>query len=106
MRILFGFIGFFWLYTSVAQTDPETQKIIERRIEFIGENLEDSDLDLTVFLEDLYFFIENPLNLNEATFDELIRLHLLSDIQIIALLDYRKKYGQFISIYELEQFRN
>jgi len=84
-----------------AQPDDESQKIIERRIEFIGENLEDSDIDLTVFLEDLYFFLENPLNLNIAEFDDLNKLHLLTDVQIVAIINYRNKFGQFLTIYEL-----
>ena len=84
-----------------AQPDLEKQKIIERRIEFIGENLEDSDLDLTVFLDDFYAFLENPINLNNTTFEELSRLHLLSEIQIISLLNYVKKYGDMITVYEL-----
>jgi hypothetical protein len=101
MRIFLAFTGLILALNSYAQIDQESQKIIERRIEFIGENLEDSDLDLTVFLEDFYFFLENPLNLNTATNEDLLRLHLLSDVQIAALLNYKKKYGQFITIYEL-----
>ena len=86
---------------AAAQIDAERQKIIEKRVEFIGENLEDSDLDMTVILDDFYFFLENPLNLNTATFDELNRLRLLSDIQVLSIQNYRKKYGPFITVYEL-----
>ena len=101
MRIFSALACFLLTTFAWAQPDVESQKIIERRIEFIGENLEDSDLDLTVFLEDFYFFLENPLNLNEAGFDQLNRLHLLSDVQIISILNYRKRFGQFITTYEL-----
>jgi DNA uptake protein ComE-like DNA-binding protein len=101
MRFILAFTGLFSALQAGAQIDVESQKVIEQRIEFIGENLEDSDLDLTVFLEDFYFFLENPLNLNEADFDMLGRLHLLSDVQAIAILSYRKKYGDFITVYEL-----
>ncbi|MBI3135751.1 MAG: helix-hairpin-helix domain-containing protein [Bacteroidetes bacterium] len=101
MRIFLVLTGLLSALYASAQVTTESQKIIERRIEFIGENLEDSDLDLTVFLEDFYFFLENPLNLNEATFDQLGRLHLLTDVQIISILNYRKNYGQFITLYEL-----
>lgn len=94
-------IGFLFSCLAHAQPDTESQKIIERRIEFIGENLEDSDLDLTILVEDLYYFLEYPLNLNEANFEDLLRLHLLTDIQIMAILNYRKTYGQLLSIYEL-----
>lgn len=86
---------------SFAQNDPESQKVIEQRIEFIGENLEDSDIDLTAYLEDFYFFLDNPLNLNEAEFSDLDKLHLLTDVQIISIINYRKTYGQFLTLFEL-----
>lgn len=97
---LFGTV-YFLTILSIAQNDPESQKVIEKRIEFIGENLEDSDLDLTVFLEDLYFFLENPLNLNVAGYTDLMKLHLLTDVQVASIINYRKKFGQFITVYEL-----
>jgi hypothetical protein len=101
MRFFLALSGLILALQASAQIDVESQKVIERRIEFIGENLEDSDLDLTVFLEDFYLFLENPLNLNEADFEMLGRLHLLSDVQMISILNYRKKYGHFITVYEL-----
>ncbi|MBK7128774.1 MAG: helix-hairpin-helix domain-containing protein [Crocinitomicaceae bacterium] len=99
-RILLVIVLFCPLF-AVAQPGEDPQKIIERRIEFIGENLENSDLDLTVFMDDFYFFLENPINLNETNFEELSRLHLLSDVQISAIIAYKKKYGNFITLYEL-----
>lgn len=101
MRIFIAFIGFIFVLNSYAQVEHEAEKVIEKRIEFIGENIENSEMDLTVFLEDFYFFLENPLNLNSATTNDLLRLHLLSDLQISCILNYRKKYGQFITVYEL-----
>ena len=101
MRRLFLVTGLFSSLTLSAQTDVEKQKIVERRIEFIGENLEDSDLDLTVFLDDLYAFLESPINLNNTNADELNRLGLLTDIQIISILNYTKKYGNMITVFEL-----
>ena len=86
---------------SFAQ-DDEKQRIIERRIEFIGENLEDSDLDLTAFLDEMYHFLEEPINLNQTHFEELSRLHLLSDVQMQSIINYRNNYGAFITIYELK----
>lgn len=95
-------IGFFLLsWSAFGQSDQERQKIIERRIEFIGENLEDSDLDLTTYFDELYFFLDNPINLNETYFGELSRLHLLTDVQMQAIVNYRLNYGDFITIYEL-----
>lgn len=84
-----------------GQAEEEKQKIIESRIEFIGDNLEDSDIDLTTFFDDLYFFFDNPINLNNTNYDELKRLHILSDIQILSLINYLSKHGQMLTIYEL-----
>lgn len=100
MRKIVCFISLFISFLTWAQED-ERNKIIENRIEFIGESLENSDIDFTTFLEDLYFFYDNQINLNQATFDEFSRLHLLTDVQIIAILDYKKFYGNILSIYEL-----
>lgn len=86
---------------AVWSQDPERQNIIEQRIEFIGENLEDSDIDLTTYFDDLYYFYDHPLNINAADREELNRLHLLTDVQMQAILNYRKFYGDLISIYEL-----
>ncbi|MFT5823788.1 MAG: hypothetical protein ACI8ZM_005051, partial [Crocinitomix sp.] len=86
---------------SVLSQDLEKQQIIEQRIEFIGESLEDSEIDLTTYFDDLFNFYDNPLNLNSAGEQELIRLHLLTDVQVVSLLNYRKLYGNFITIYEL-----
>ena len=82
-------------------TEDEKQRIIERSIEFIGDDLEDSDIDLTTYFDDLYFFFDHPINLNQTNFDELKRLHLLTDVQIQYLLSYIDKYGQVLTVYEL-----
>lgn len=86
---------------SFAQDEEEKQRIIESRIEFIGDNLEDSDIDLTTFFDDLYFFFDNPINLNSTNYDELKRLHILSDIQIQSVVNYLSKHGEMLTIYEL-----
>ena len=85
----------------LGQREEEKQAIIEQRIEFIGESIEDSDIDLTTFFDDLFAFYDNPINLNMTTQDELMRLHLLTDLQIVSLLHYRDFFGDFITIYEL-----
>ena len=85
----------------LGQREEEKQAIIEQRIEFIGESIEDSDIDFTTFFDDLFAFYDNPINLNMTTQDELMRLHLLTDLQIVSLLHYRDFFGDFITIYEL-----
>ena len=103
LYILLIFAGSLWSQ-QIGDSDLELKKqeIIEQRIEFIGDNLEDSDIDLTTYFDDLYFFYDNPINLNNTNFEELKRLHLLSDIQIQSLLNYTDRYGAMLTIYELQ----
>lgn len=85
-----------------AQTDPVKENTIEKLIENISENAGESEIDYTTLLDDLNYFYDNPINLNSATRDDLSRLGLLTDYQIAELFRYQKKYGQLVTIYELQ----
>jgi hypothetical protein len=76
--------------------------IIQQRIEFISEQSESEEMDLTNVVEALTFYAEHPLNLNTATFDELAELSLLTDIQISELVLHIRLYGKLLTIYELQ----
>lgn len=99
----YGFALLLLVFSSAifGQREEEKQAIIEQRIEFIGESLEDSDFDLTTYFDDLFAFYDNPINLNATNQLELMTLHLLTDLQVMSILHYRDLYGDFISIYEL-----
>ena len=84
---------------SLAQDKDE---IIQQRVEFISEQLEDENIDLTNVVEQLNFYYEHPLNLNSATSDQLRDLWILSDIQINDLQLHIKLFGKLISQYELQ----
>lgn len=79
--------------------------IIQQRVEFISEQLENEEIDLTDVTEVLIFRIDHPLNLNSAKWEDLQELFLLSDLQINDLLVHRDAYGKFISIYELQSLK-
>jgi hypothetical protein len=83
-----------------AQTDE--RDIIERSIEIIAENAEDENLDYTNLVDELTGFLERPLDLNKADFELLSSVRLLSDIQVLAILEHRRIYGAFISFEELQ----
>jgi hypothetical protein len=83
----------------IAQDKGE---IIQQRIEFISEQLQSENLDLTNIIEQLNFYYDNPINLNSTQGQELEELNLLTDVQINDLLLHRKAFGNFISIYELQ----
>ena len=88
-------------FSQDQKTDKESTKIIEDRIEYLMQSLEAEEVDLTTLFDQLYFYLENPINLNDATKEELIDLQLLNDFQIQALLYYQSKNKGFASVYEL-----
>ena len=81
-----------------AQEIPVTE---EQQLETVTEVTE-SDVEDEVLLQQLQYYIENPLNLNAATEEELRSLFILTDLQIYNLLQYRKLAGVLVSIYELQ----
>lgn len=80
----------------------EKTEIIEKRIEYIGENLEDESIDFTALFDELGYYYDHPINLNKANLDELSRLYLLNEVQINALLTHIADNGKLITIYELQ----
>ncbi|MDA8648178.1 helix-hairpin-helix domain-containing protein [bacterium] len=86
-------------------TQISKDEIIQQRIEFISEQLETENLDLTDVVVQLEFYYDHPLNLNSANKEQLNELWLLSEIQINDLLLHRKLYGKFISVYELQSLQ-
>lgn len=87
---------------SWSQTKSE---IVQQRVEFISEQLETEELDLTDLLEQLNYYFDHPINLNNANQEDLLALQLLSDVQINDVMLHLKQYGKFISIYELQALR-
>lgn len=80
--------------------EPLIQQIVEDLLESVGEDLSD-DTDIQEILDDLENFRQNPLKINRATSEELMHLHLLSELQINNLIDYRDKSGIMYSLYEM-----
>jgi hypothetical protein len=78
-------------------------EIIQQRIEFIAQDLEEEELSLEDLFDVLNNYYDNPLNLNTATKEELQELLLLNDFQINALLTRRDEIGSFNTIYEIQE---
>ena len=68
--------------------------------ELISET-EDETYAARVF-DDLTYFAVNPLDINLATEEDLDKLYYLSDYQIYCILDYRKSFGDLLSLTELQ----
>lgn len=101
-KTLIIFLPFFILsnLSSFAQND-KTDLVIESLIEEIAAD-SDEELDYSTIYDDLHFFVENPLNLNEATEEHLDKLRFLDDLQTAEILKYRQMHGDFKTIYELQ----
>ncbi len=78
---------------------PENSDLIEN---FVQGAEEDGEFQFNAIFEDLEVYLRRPLNLNRATEEELQSLRLLSDLQIIALLRYRRELGDLIALEELQ----
>lgn len=79
------------------------QRIIETSVEQIAENLEEGEeIDFTTLLDDLNDFYSRPINLNKASREELERLYLLNEQQILALFAHIERYGPLVDIHELQ----
>jgi hypothetical protein len=85
--------------------EQEKNEVIRQRIEFISEQLEDEDPDLTNLFDQLFYFYDNPINLNNTSTEQLNDLGLLTDLQINDLFLHIKLFGKLISIYELQSLR-
>lgn len=77
------------------------QQIIEHRLESFDE-LDSGDQDLLYLQELLNSYKKSPLNLNNASYEELIEISILNPSQINALREHIHKYGDLIAIEELQ----
>ena len=73
----------------------------EQQLENLTDN-EQAETEDDSFLQQLEFYRKNPLNINFADEYDLKELKLLSGLQISNIITYRKLFGNFISIYELQ----
>lgn len=85
-------------FSLYAQEEPERN---EQNLENLADILETETEDDSYLLE-LERFRKNPINLNFAEADELRELRILTGLQISHFLLYRKLFGKFLSIYELQ----
>ena len=86
----------------------QNQDIISSIDQFIAAVFEhyteesDEDLNFDTFYDELITLSQHPLNLNNATREELEKMMFLSANQIENILYYRYKFGELRTIYELQ----
>jgi hypothetical protein len=103
LLLLFSIIYSSLLFAQKTVDDEDDKtNIIEQRVEYLLENSDDTEGDFTTIFENLLYYYEHPINLNNTNYEELSLLGLLTDIQIKQLLDHIAKYGKLLTIYELQ----
>ena len=91
------------LIMPVNKAQNPSVDILEEVIEDISVNNDDSEeINWEYKIEELSERIQQPVNLNTATKEQLEQLPFLSDIQIENLLAYVYIHGQMQTIYELQ----
>ena len=87
-----------FIKSLVAQTIPlTTEQQLENLTEAQEEDIEDDQ-----YLQQLQYYRQHPLNINTATADDFRVFRFVTDLHIQNLLQYRRLFGNLISIYELQ----
>ncbi|MEL6924242.1 MAG: helix-hairpin-helix domain-containing protein [Bacteroidota bacterium] len=97
----------FLMLSAGAQTDtllfPTEQDVDTDLLEdFLQAQEAEGNFDFNTLYAQLATYREKPLNINKANFEDLSNLRLLSDSQILQLLNYRQRYGNLIALEELQ----
>ncbi|UAY51737.1 ComEA family DNA-binding protein [Ferruginibacter albus] len=89
---------------QVADSIPDVQDnpVLDQQLENATSNSDDNATEDDSYIQLLRQYARNRLNLNTATAEEMEDLQLLSPLQIENIISYRKVFGKFLSIYELQ----
>ena len=93
------------MFITCHNTYSQELKTVEKWEEYIEELFEGSEENpesIEKLYNDLSYLSENPLNLNKTTVEQLSQIPFLSEMQILNILDYKRKHGEIVSIYELK----
>ena len=101
MRYFLAIIFIAFGIIANAQDPEKSTQVIDNIIENIASKI-DADIDYTTLYEDLINIYYDPININTCSKEDLSKLIFINDIQINNLMNYRKKYGRFLSVYELK----
>jgi len=106
MKVILYLSGFLLLaLPAIAQQNTGPTLNILQLMERLFP-IQDEDLDYEALYELLLEIYQNPLEINRVTADELQATYLLSPPQIQVLLEHRKTWGDFLSLYELQTLPN
>lgn len=97
--LLLLFLGLTCTPVQAQSDDQTTSELLEN---FFRDNEQASESDAQMFLENLDNYRNRPLDLNRASREDLLGLHLLNEIQVENLIAYRGQLGGLLNIYELQ----
>ena len=106
-RLVFIILSLSFTLFSKAQIAIDTlstealNNLLIEQVERLAEDSDD-DIDFEDLLENYIFFSENPVNLNSEEVMQLVELRLLTVFQYEELQQYRRYYGDFLFLDELE----
>jgi hypothetical protein len=102
---MFAFAMVLLFKTLYAQKLQSKSEIISTIIEKLIENTE-STIDYTDLQAQFEYYYDNKLNLNKITDYELRQLLFLKQSEVLSIINHKKLYGDFESIYELQAIAN
>ena len=93
------FITFtFHLAVSSAQEIPgQLEQHLEEQSRLVDTETEDDS-----YQQELEYFLQHPINMNNASADDLRALKMLHEVHIYNFLAYRQLFGELVPIYELQ----
>lgn len=87
--------------TLLSQRVEVSQQAIDDLVEEIAQNIV-GEVDYSQITDDLYYFIDNPINLNNTSENTLEKLRILNVFQIKSLLNYVEINSGMATLYELQ----
>lgn len=100
IKALFLSVLYFQIFYGWAQSEITENLDFERVIEDLLPQQE-YDVDYNDLYDRLFTLYSNPLDLNKVNRTDLQSLFFLTEEQISGLIEYREKYGNFFSHFEL-----
>ena len=100
---------FLCIWTTIVCNAQESNKSdfdAESVISSLYRQQNVADISYQDFYESLFQYYQNPLNLNNATSDELRGLYILNDAQIADIQLHKVTFGRFIDYEELQSIES
>lgn len=101
MRKLVFLVLFSISLTSYSQTENREQWLID-----LLENNTDEKQDISYLYDHFNNLLKNPIDINNASFDELTQSYLFTPQQAIELIEFRTVYKEFVEVNEIRTLKS